>query len=81
MLIREEEMASKNWQQRKVFFCERIQQEVTIENEVVLPSDFLSFQSPRVVGHRCSESIGCNLLEKPGCIWAGTNPNYDPLKE
>jgi hypothetical protein len=36
---------------------------------------------PRVLAHRCSYSLYCNLDGRPSCLWAGTNPAVDPFTE
>jgi hypothetical protein len=36
-------------------------------------------QPPRIIAHRCSNAIECNGVDKPGCVWSATNPNYRPL--
>ena len=74
-------MAKKTWEPVKVVFCARIQQEVMLEALVVYPSENMPGGEPRVLGHRCSEGIMCNTIDKPACVWAGTNPNYDPFSD
>lgn len=71
-------MAYRTWQVSKVGFCERAAQNVALETEVVYPADPLP-DPPRVVAHRCSNAIECNLFEQPACIWCGTNPDHQPL--
>lgn len=70
-------MAEKAWQVNRVFYCDRVQQVVTIETELIYPADILPDQ-PRVVARRCSNAKECNLYEKPTCVWSGTNPNFEP---
>ena len=70
-------MAEKTWQVNRVFYCDRVQKVVTIENEVIYPADILP-DEPRVLGRRCSNAKECNLYDKPACVWCGTNPNFEP---
>lgn len=72
-------MAEKVWQIEKVKYCEHVEQEVAIENEVVYPADQLPDQPPRVIAHRCSHALECNMIEKPACSLCGTNPDLNPV--
>jgi hypothetical protein len=72
-------MATKAWQTVKVCYCPRVEREVSLEAEVVYPHDLLPDQPGRVTAHRCSYGIYCNLDGKPACIWAGTNPLFNPF--
>lgn len=74
-------MSVKKWEVKKVQFCHHVGKEVGLESHVVHPAEWLPDQPPRVVGHRCSEATSCNLDERASCIWAGTNPSYDPFSE
>jgi hypothetical protein len=74
-------MAVKTWQQIKVQYCRHAGGEVALEAEVLYPEEHLPDQGPRVVAHRCSRGLECGLLEEAACVWAGTNPNYDPFLE
>jgi hypothetical protein len=74
-------MAVKTWQTIKVCYCQHAGTEVGFEVEVIYPSDVIPDTPPRVVSHRCSHSVFCNLDDRPSCIWAGTNPTYDPFAE
>lgn len=74
-------MAYKNWQVVKVRYCEHAGTEVSMEAELVFPAEFLPDQQPRVLAHRCSRAIACNLDGRASCVWAGTNPLYDPFSE
>jgi len=49
------------------------------KNEVIYPAEHLPDQPPRVNAHRCSNALICNQMDKPGCIWCGTNPGRQPL--
>jgi hypothetical protein len=71
-------MAEKDWEVMKVLYCDHVDHEVSIEAEVVYPSDFLP-DMPRVVSHRCSDAKTCNMFDNPSCVWCGTNPNHQPL--
>ncbi len=75
-------MNQKQWQTIKVQYCQRVGKEVSLEAQVVYPGENMPDQPPRIVAHRCSFGLQCNLLNNsPSCIWAGTNPNYDPFSE
>ncbi len=72
-------MAERMWETSKVCYCEHVMHEVKLEAEVLYPMDFLP-DSPRVLSHRCSHGVECNQFTKAACVWAGTNPNYDPFR-
>jgi hypothetical protein len=74
-------MAYRTWQVIKIQYCHHVQDEIDMEADVVYPSEWLPDQPPRILAHRCSRGIACNLQGKPSCIWAGTNPNFDPFGE
>ncbi len=74
-------MAEKKWYPAKTQYCKHAGCDVQLEVHVVLPPEFLPDQPPRVVGHRCSHGLQCNLLTQPSCTWAGTNPTYDPFDD
>lgn len=74
-------MAHQVWQTMKVRFCAHAGCEVNLEAKVVYPADIMPDQPPRVLAHRCSQALTCNLMDKPGCVWAGTNPTFDPFAE
>ena len=74
-------MSVKTWEVKKVQYCHHIGQEVALESQVVHPAEWLPDQPPRILGHRCSEATACNLDGRASCVWAGTNPTYDPFSE
>jgi len=74
-------LAVKTWQVVKVRYCHHVNQDVSFEAEVIYPAEFLPDTAPRVIAHRCSHAFSCNLDGRPSCIWAGTNPSYDPFRE
>jgi len=74
-------MANRSWQTIKVCYCQHVQAEVGLEAELVYPAEWLPDQPPRVLARRCSQGITCNLDGRPSCIWAGTNPTFDPFIE
>ncbi|MBN1370791.1 MAG: hypothetical protein JW987_02435 [Anaerolineaceae bacterium] len=74
-------MAVKVWQEIKVQYCEHAGGEVALEAEVLYPDEVMPESGPRIVAHRCSRGAECGLLEEASCVWAGTNPNYDPFAE
>jgi len=71
-------MAFRTWQVSKIKYCEQIGHEIALESDVVYPAEHLPDQPPRVFARRCSNALVCNSLDKPGCVWSGTNPNHDP---
>ncbi len=71
-------MAFRTWQVSRIKYCEHVGHEIALEKEVVYPSEHLPDQPPRVVARRCSNGLVCNALEKPGCVWAGTQPDHYP---
>jgi hypothetical protein len=72
-------MALRTWQIEKIKYCEHAGHEVALETEVVFPSENLPEQAPRVLAHRCSNALECNLMNKPVCALCGTNPDLDPV--
>ena len=74
-------MAVKTWQTLKIQYCEHAGCEVSMEAEIILPAEWLPEQAPRVIAHRCSRGLECNLDGRSSCIWAGTNPTFDPFLE
>ena len=74
-------MSVRVWQPIKISYCQHVGSEVALEAELVYPPEWLPDQSPRVMAHRCSRAIACNLDGRPSCLWAGTNPMMDPFLE
>ena len=74
-------MAVRSWQTIKVQYCHHVQEDIGMEAEVVYPAEWLPDQPPRLLAHRCSRGMTCNLEGRPSCIWAGNNPNFDPFAE
>ncbi len=74
-------MAVKTWQTVRVRFCDHAGADVSLEALVIYPAEHLPDQAPRVIAHRCSHALACNLESRPSCMWAGTNPAFDPYKE
>jgi hypothetical protein len=74
-------MAVRTWEAVKIRFCEHAGSEVSLEAEKVYPIDILSDQPARLLAHRCSRGLECSQDNKAACVWAGTNPNYDPFEE
>ncbi|HLE13248.1 MAG TPA: hypothetical protein VI776_00765 [Anaerolineales bacterium] len=72
-------MSEKTWQTIKVQYCHHAEAEVGLEAELVYPAEWLPDQPPRITAHRCSHGLACNLDGRPSCIWAGTNPTFDPF--
>lgn len=72
-------MAVKTWKVTKVQYCHHIDEEVGLETQVVYPAEWLPYQRPRVLAHRCSEGQACNTEARISCVWAGTNPTHDPF--
>ncbi len=74
-------MSYRTWQILKVNYCHHAQAQVGLEALLVYPAEWLPEQPPRVLRHRCSHALACNLVEHQSCVWAGTNPLYDPFAE
>ena len=74
-------MADRVWEVSKTCYCNHVDMEVALETHLVFPADFIPDQNPRVLGHRCSQGLHCNQFSQAACIWAGTNPDYDPFQE
>ncbi len=74
-------MSIKTWEVVKVRYCHHVGKEVGFEAQVVYPAEWLPDQPARVLAHRCSDAAHCNQDGRPSCIWAGTNPAYDPFIE
>lgn len=72
-------MATKTWQPIKTCYCQHVGIEVYLEAELIYPAEWLPDQYPRIISHRCSRGMDCNLDERISCIWAGTNPTVDPF--
>jgi hypothetical protein len=72
-------MAVKTWRTIKVQYCHHVDADVELEAEVVYPAEWLPEQPARILAHRCSRGLECNLDSRPSCVWAGTNPAYDPF--
>ena len=75
----EANMAEKIWKVEKVQHCEHAGREVEIQDEVIYPAEILPDQPPRIVAHRCSNALECNLMDKSACSFCGTNPDLDPV--
>jgi hypothetical protein len=73
-------MAVKTWETLKVQYCARAEAEVRLEAELVYPPESLPDQPPRILAHRCSNGLECNQSDRHGCVWCGTNPDYDPFQ-
>lgn len=74
-------MAMKTWQTVKIRYCNHAGCEVGLEVETVFPSETLPDQPPRLGAHRCSHATECMLVNESTCVWAGSNPDYDPFAE
>lgn len=70
-------MAERTWQVEKIKYCGRVGREIALEDEVVYPTEYLPDQPPRILAHRCSSAIECNLLDQAACALSGTNPDLD----
>lgn len=73
-------MSEKIWETQKVQYCQHVNEQVSLQVQVVYPADFLPDQPGRILARRCSHGSACNLDNKPSCVWAGTNPSFDPFK-
>jgi hypothetical protein len=74
-------VAVKKWEQIQVRYCHRVQTEVSLDAEMIFAAEWMPDQPPQVVAHRCSHAFACNMDGRPSCVWAGTNPAYDPFIE
>jgi hypothetical protein len=72
-------MVDKKWEVIKVCYCQRVDQEVALEAEMIYAAEFLPDQPARILAHRCSEGMHCNQDDRSACMWAGTNPVFDPF--
>lgn len=72
-------MTVKSWETIKIQYCHHVNMEVGLEAEVIYPAEWLPDQPPRIQAHRCSHGMACNLDGRASCVWAGTNPAYDPF--
>ena len=71
----------KDWQSIKVCYCHHVGKDVGLEAQVVYPADVLPDQPPRVICASLLACFVCNLDGRPSCMWAGTNPAFDPFLE
>jgi len=74
-------MAIRKWQSIKTCYCQHVKHEVDLEADIVFPASWLPEQKPRILAHRCSYALECNLDDRSSCIWSGTNPMIDPFLE
>jgi len=74
-------MTHRAWETIKVCYCQHANQDVGLQVELVYPAEWLPEQAPRILARRCSQGMACNLDGRPSCIWAGTNPAFDPFTE
>lgn len=74
-------MAIRTWETIKVRYCDRACNQVGLEVELVYPSEWMPNEQPRVLAHRCTHGMLCNLDERATCLWAGTNPLVNPFDE
>ncbi|MGA2112192.1 MAG: hypothetical protein ABSG98_08600 [Anaerolineales bacterium] len=72
-------MTTVLWRPVQTKLCERVGEVATLEVQLVFPGELLPDQPPRVRSRRCSLALQCNQLDLATCIWAGTQPEYDPL--
>ena len=68
------------WEPAKICFCHHIKREVSLDTALVYPSEWLPDQPPRILAHRCSNAVECNLDGRSSCMWSGTNPAFDPFE-
>ena len=74
-------MAVTTWGTIKVRYCHHVEEEVDFEAEMVYPPEWLPDLGPRIIAHRCSRAMACNLDDRASCVWAGTNPTLDPFSD
>ena len=56
-------MSLRTWQVEKIKYCENVGHEIALETEVVHPAEHLPEQAPRVLAHRCSNALECNMMD------------------
>lgn len=70
-------MANEQWVEVKTQWCEVAQSDVTMMERRVYAAATLPDTEPyRILGHRCSADVICNLLGCH-CRWAYTDPAVD----
>lgn len=70
-------MAVEKWVPIKTQYCEIIDREAELLEHRIYPANVLpDTESYRVVGHKCTADIECNLLGCK-CKWAYTDPSVD----
>jgi hypothetical protein len=74
-------MAEKHWEVIKEIQCRRAGCKAALEVEVVYPAEFMPDQAARITAQRCSLGQNCSMLGQVACMWAGSNPDYDPFLE
>lgn len=74
-------MATVLWRPVQTKLCERVRKVATLELQLVFPGENLPDQPPHVRSRRCSLALECNQFDRATCVWAGTQPEYDPLGE
>ncbi len=74
-------MAVKKWVSIKVRYCHHVNRKISLQAEMIYPAEWMPDQPPRIAAHRCSHAFACNLDGRPSCVWAGTNPAFDPFIE
>lgn len=74
-------MAVIRWMPEKSCFCNRVGEVVTLEVEIIYPSDVMPDMLERVLAHRCSHASQCMLFQRPTCVWSGGLPEFDPFEE
>jgi hypothetical protein len=72
-------MATRTWETIQYCYCHHRERMVAFEAELIYPAEWLPDPAPRVAAHRCSEGMECNQDDRGACVWAGTNPNFDPF--
>ena len=69
----------EKWVPVKKQWCEILQEEAELLEHRVYPTGVLPDTEPyRVLGHKCSAAITCNLIGCQ-CKWAYTNPTVDRM--
>lgn len=77
----EDGMADKEWIKIKTHYCDHVNEAVDLQAEAVFPAEILPDQPPRLGAHRCEQGYLCSLSDQAACVWAGTNPAFDPFIE
>lgn len=70
-------MAIERWVTVKTQWCDIVGREVALQERRVYPAEIIAdMERFRVLAHRCTADVECNLLGC-NCRWAYTGPDVD----